>query len=219
VNILFTIEKVLALAQVLKEDVQRRILAAGLASFATRGFRATTMASVASAAAVATGNIYRYYENKDVLFAAAVPPGIARELSQLVRGRVRAMAGSREVARSTAWRLASERLIAFTLEHRLATVVLLTPGRADGTPLAGFSERMVAELVALAVEHASSIGAPFELDDARRFALDRIYRGLLATMASALLASTDEVVIRASIEAYSRYHLAGMKAFLEGDGS
>ena len=208
------------MAQVLKEEVQRRLLKAAAGVFAERGFQAATMAQIAALAGVATGNVYRYYENKDVLFEAVVPAGVVRELSSLVRGRVRALAGTddiRDATRSAAWRLASEQLIAFCIEHRLATVILLLPGRADGTPHAGFSERMVPELVSLAVEHAATIGIDFQLDAARRFALQRIYRGLLATMAAALLESEEEAEIRSRIEAYSSYHLAGMKAFLEGD--
>lgn len=207
------------MAQVLKEEVQRRLLKAAAEVFAERGFQPATMAQIAARAGVATGNVYRYYESKEVLFAAVVPAGVVRELSGLVRGRVRALAGARDVrdaTRSAAWRLASEQLIAFTIAHRLATVILLLPGRADGTPHAGFAERMVPELAGLAVEHAASVGIDFELDAARRFSLERIYRGLLGTMAAALLASDVEAEIRAMIEAFSSYHLAGMKAFLEG---
>ncbi len=208
------------MAQVLKEDVQRRMLKAAAQVFAERGFQSATVAQIAAAAGVATGNVYRYYESKEVLFEAVVPAGVVRELSALVRGRVRALAGTRDVrdaGRSAAWRLASEQLIAFTIENRLATVILLLPGRADGTPHAGFSDRMVADLIGLAVEHASTVGIDFELDTVRRFALRRIYRGLLGAMAAALLESDDGAVIRSMIDAFSSYHLAGMKAFLEGD--
>lgn len=208
------------MAQVLKEEVQRRLLKAAAEIFAERGFQAATMAQIAAAAGVATGNVYRYYESKDVLFEAVVPAGVVRELSALVRGRVRALSGTRDVrdrTRSAAWRLASQQLIDFTISHRLATAILLSPGRADGTPHAGFSERMVPELVSLAVEHAESVGIDFQLDSGRRFALQRIYRGLLSSMAAALLESDNEAGIRSRIDAYSSYHLAGMKAFLEGD--
>lgn len=204
----------------LKEEVQRRLLKAAAEVFAERGFQAATVAQIASVAGVATGNVYRYYESKEVLFEAVVPAGTVRELSLLVRGRVRALAGARDVhdaTRNAPFRLASEQLISFAIAHRLSTVILLLPGRADGTPHAGFSERMVIELIGLAVEHASSVGIDFALDAPRRFALQRIYRGLLAAMAAALLASEDEAAIRRMIEAFSSYHLAGMKAFLEGD--
>ena len=76
---------------------------------------------------------------------------------------------------------------------------------------------MVPELVSFAVEHAESVGIDFQLDSGRRFALQRIYRGLLSSMAAALLESDNEAEIRSRIDAYSSYHLAGMKAFLEGD--
>ncbi len=49
------------------DDKRRRVLDAALQTFAERGFHGTTVPDVASAAKVATGTLYHYFENKQEL--------------------------------------------------------------------------------------------------------------------------------------------------------
>ena len=51
----------------LVDDKRRRILDAGLRTFAERGFHGTSVPEVASAAGVGTGTLYRYFEHKEAL--------------------------------------------------------------------------------------------------------------------------------------------------------
>jgi AcrR family transcriptional regulator len=55
-----------------KEARPGELVEAGLAEFAVRGFAATRLDDVARRAGVAKGTIYRYFENKEALFIAAV---------------------------------------------------------------------------------------------------------------------------------------------------
>jgi AcrR family transcriptional regulator len=53
-----------------KEARPREILAAALATFVERGYKATTLADVARRAGVSKGTLYLYYKNKERLFRA-----------------------------------------------------------------------------------------------------------------------------------------------------
>jgi len=51
----------------LVDDKRRRILDAGLRTFAERGFHGTSVPEVANAAGVGTGTLYRYFQHKEAL--------------------------------------------------------------------------------------------------------------------------------------------------------
>jgi AcrR family transcriptional regulator len=208
--------------QFLKEDLRQQIVHAAARVFAAKGHGGATMAEVAAAAGVSTGNLYRYFEAKDVLFDEVVPPALARRLSSLIRQKVEALGGVEDVGTLGAgapWRVVSEELLAFAIVNRLPVVILLAKGKASGTAHEGFSERMVQELVKLALAYARTVRPAYRPTPAARFALERVYRGLVDTMTSILEAHEDERAIRAAAAEFSTYHLAGMKAFFERDSS
>ncbi|MDR0270394.1 TetR/AcrR family transcriptional regulator [Paenibacillus sp.] len=60
--------------QTLKEDVRQSILRAALNEFKTHDYMDASMRRISAAAGVTTGNIYRYYKNKEELFEALVRP-------------------------------------------------------------------------------------------------------------------------------------------------
>src|SRR6188768_3302355 len=85
------------MAQVLKDDVRSRLIDAALEVFADRGYAGATMGDIAAAASVSTGNVYRYFPGKRELFDAVVPPAFVRGFRTLLRRRVRALDGVRDV--------------------------------------------------------------------------------------------------------------------------
>jgi AcrR family transcriptional regulator len=204
------------MAQYLKEHVRERILSAALDVFAARGFRAATMAEIAREAGVATGNLYRYFPDKDTLFHAVVPRSFADALLGLLRRRVRALAGvadARGLPPASPFRVVSENLLAFCLANRQRVVALLA--RADGTRYQDFPERLVAEMGRLAVQHHRRLGLRFEVGPVLRFALRQIYRNWLRALVEILSDSPDERTARDRVEAFSAYHLAGLKGLFE----
>jgi AcrR family transcriptional regulator len=60
--------------QTLKEDVRQSILRAALREFKSHDYTDASMRRIASEAGITTGNIYRYYKNKEELFEALVKP-------------------------------------------------------------------------------------------------------------------------------------------------
>ena len=93
------------MAQYLKDDVREGIVAAAIRVFARRGYQDATMAEIAKGARVSTGNIYRYFENKDILFDAAVPQQFVDSFNRLLRRRVTSLRGTEDMARSHPRRL------------------------------------------------------------------------------------------------------------------
>lgn len=196
--------------QYLKDEVQQAIARAAAEVFAESGVRKATMAEIARRARVATGNLYRYYENKDALFDDVLPESLVREFRRLLRARVQG-ARNRGGKRDALWALASEELLTFCIAERERVVVLL--GRAEGTPLADFGERTARELAELALEHFRALDPALQLSRPQRSALELVYRNFVASMVEILAGFTDEKAIRAAVEGYARYHLAGLEAF------
>ena len=197
--------------QVKKPAIEERITEAARRVFATRGFAATTIAAVAAEAGVSTGNVYRYVDGKDALFALAVPDALARELRRLVRARVRALEGIADVGTLPAgapYHLLSAELLAFCVRHRLAVVIML--GRAAGTRFAGLADALVRELTRLALAYGRTLRPPRAADATTRFVLAQLYRGFVAAMVAILERWDDEAAIAAAVERYADYHLTGL---------
>lgn len=203
--------------QVLKESVRDRLLAAAAEVFAGRGYQEAGMGEIAAAAGVSTGNVYRYFPGKGELFDAVLPSALVRRFRELLRRRVRALDGVRDVgdlAHDAPYHLASEELLRFCIDHRLRVIVLLA--RSSGSRYARFAEHTVEDLVRLAVAHFQSVDTGLELDRSMRFGLTEIYRAFVQVLVAILVRFETEASIRQAVAAYTRYHLAGLKSFFEG---
>jgi AcrR family transcriptional regulator len=202
------------MAQYLKDDVQQSIVAAALQVFARKGYVKATMAEIARAARISTGNIYRYYENKDELFRAVVSDAFVRRFTRLLRRRMTSLLGVddiRTLKPTAVYYLASAEFLTFCIENRLRVVVLL--GRAHGSRYERFADGMLRDLIYLALAHFRSVRPHAKVTGAMRFNLDHIYRSLVASMVTILTTFEDEATIREAVGGYSKYHLAGLKAF------
>ena len=202
------------MAQYLKDDIQESIAAAALTIFAQKGYESATMAEIARAAGVSTGNVYRYFANKDALFYGVVDDGFARAFTLLLRRRVKALAGVEDVRTlppTDPYPMNSEEILRFCIANRLRVVILL--GRAGGSRYERFSEETVERLIELALEHFRALDPCLSVTEVMRFSLDQIYQGLVRTMVSTLARFEDEGAIREAVHGYSKYHLAGLRSF------
>jgi AcrR family transcriptional regulator len=206
--------------QVQKEEVRERIEAAALAVFAERGFAAATIALIAERAGTAASNLYRYHPNKEALLAAAVPARFPGELRALLVKRVEALARADldprrrpDATADEAFVAASERLLAFAIEHRLRVVIVL--GRAAGTPWEGLGDEVVSGLVKTALAQLKARHPGTHVGSSRRFALELVYRNLVQNIVDILVRFDDGARIREAVTALSAYHLAGLSALLD----
>ena len=196
------------MAQRPKEHVRAAILEAALREFAETGFARATLARIATRAGTSIGNLYKYFPNKDALFAATVPDELVAEMARLFRTRMRAFGAG------AAYREASETLLEFSLAHRDQLLFLLH--HAADTSHASFRTALEGELVTLAIAYAKKAHPSFEPTRSRRKTLARIYRAFVGSLAVILEDEPTEAGVREATGELTRYHLAGLKAFFGG---
>jgi AcrR family transcriptional regulator len=199
--------------QVLKEEIRQRILQAAAETFAAEGFEGATIAKVAARAGLGGATLYRYYEGKEQLFDAVVPPSLARAFSTLLEARVRTLGARFGLGEHGDAEAREEELLRFWIEHRLAVVILLD--RAQGTRYARFGARFVDTLVELTEAQLVAARPGLALDAPTRFVLRRIFENTRGMLASILEQHARERDVRVAIEAFWSYQLAGLRGFTE----
>ncbi len=208
------------MAQKPKEHVRQAILDAAAEELARVGYAGATLGRIAAQAGTSIGNLYKYFPSKEELFEAAIPPQLVREFTALLRQRVKALGSKRRIEGLDPvhpYRLASEELLGFALEHRNALVFLLR--RAEGTVYASFSEGLVRTLTKLAIEYTHRAYPKTQFTPTARRALRRIYRGLVGSLASTLSEESSARALHSASDLFGIYHLTGLKAFFESVSS
>ena len=199
------------MAQQLKAEVRARLLAAAAGVFARDGYAGARLADIAAEAGVSTGNIYRYFADKDTLFGEVVPRATVARLVRLLRTRVR------DLRTRSDWRTATaggspeaDALLEFWIAHRLAVVIAL--GHAEGSPLGHVRPLVEGELTRLATHHARSLGRP--LPAAELLVLRRIFTSTVDMIVHILETHSEPAAIRRAFAAFWRFQLAGLAALL-----
>lgn len=203
------------MAQYLKAEVRERILAAGQREFAARGFDDATMADIARAAGVSTGNLYRYFDGKAELLQAVVPASWVARFRALLRRRVESTADMVDVPEAGAahpYAQAAAELLSFAIEHRLRVLILLKS--TEASPLGNERERLTRELMKAALHHFG-LKDPDARGPTFAFGLEEIYRNYVASLIRILARFENPDQIRSAIGTYERYHLVGLEAFFE----
>ena len=199
-----------------KEDVRARLLAAAREVFAEVGFDAATIAAVAVRAGVSTGNVYRYFDGKQALLDAALPPALAHEFRALVRKRVDALASARDIAllpSDSEYYTAADRLFEFCIEQRHAVVFLLSGAR--GTRFESFAETLARDLERWALGYARRAYPELQPSPALRSTLSEVYRSYVDSLARALATHQRRAALEDVVAHLSAYHLGGMKQLFE----
>lgn len=201
------------MAQRLKENVRTSILAAASDAFSRDGYRGARLQDVAAAAGVSTGNLYRYYPDKDALFDAIVPRSLAARLLKLLRARVRELGTVQDWRTMTAARSeTAHALLAFFIEHRVASLILMSGG-AQGSSLGHVRPAVVHELTRLARAYVRRHHAqPDQV--APEAVLVQIFVNTADMIAAILRSYQSAVEIGEAFAAFWRYQLAGLQALL-----
>ena len=205
--------------QVLKLEVREQIVAAATSLFAAQGFGATSIAQVAAGAGVSTGNVYRYFASKDAVFAASVPEEFVSDVRRRTRAQIEALAAFQDaeldaIRPDSRYVVLSEELVELTIAHRERVVILLA--RGEGTPVASFERDFRRDLVEWAFAYVRKTWPEIRVDAGLRFAVDRIYRAFLASLAAAFVEHDDPAKIRAVVGYLGAHHRGGLKALFRG---
>jgi AcrR family transcriptional regulator len=196
-----------------KPEVREAILQAAGEVFAEVGFQRAALADIVARAGTSIGNLYKYFANKDELFAAFMPRGFSTELTTRVRAQVEALRSETSVfglVDDHPYRRASEELLSFTIAHRDRVIFLLL--RAQGTTYERFVSDAVRLLVELATDYTRASYSSFAVTSASKRALTRIYRAFVATLGAILVEERAEHALREALALHATYHLSGLKA-------
>ena len=93
-------------------NLREQILSAAASCFRERGIKATTMQEIAKRAGISVGNFYNYFDGKDAIideFAQREVARLAREIDEIVNGRVSLEEQRRQFCESLRKQLAVQR--------------------------------------------------------------------------------------------------------------
>ena len=200
------------MAQIQKEEVRERLLAGAEETFAREGYASATMAQIARAAGVSTGNIYRYFGGKEELFRTVFSDAFAATHLRLVRRRVAALVWDGDaIAVDPLARKEAGELLAFWIDHRLKVITILD--RAEGSRFEGYGDVFVAELVRLTTTWLRAQNPELRLTRIARFTLLGIFQNSRRAIVSILETYDGVDEIRTAFEAFWSYQLAGLAGF------
>ncbi len=200
------------MAQILKQDQYDRLLAAAESVFAKSGYDDATIASIARRADMSTGNVYRYFVNKEALFAAVIPEEFRKAFFRLLKRRVGSLLVSQSLTSldAGAEQSASD-LLAFWIQNRLKVVILLD--RSKGSRYAAVGTDFVDELVSATARKLCASTGRRSLLATDQVVLHNIFQNTRRTLVSILERFSSASEIRAAMEAFWSYQLAGLAGF------
>lgn len=142
--------------QTLKEDVRQSILRAALNEFKSHDYADASMRRIAAAAGVTTGNIYRYFKNKEELFEALVGPiyeKIIHYILDLKKELDRCYTGQDNGLKYL--KMVEETIVGLFLEYSAELTILMN--RSSGSKYGQVKEQMVSLIVTI-LEDAFTAG-------------------------------------------------------------
>lgn len=203
--------------QVLKEDVREKILQAAIRVFRDAGYLQATISQIAGEAGVSTGNVYRYFPNKEALFDSVLPLEFARSvksrLEEVLSSATRLPDLFAPRLETQHYRKSAQQLLWSTAIERDRLVILLE--QSQGTRFEDQREEILRLLEIHAIRYAESVKKDFKLSALRKSILRLIYSSFLDNVCKILRESKTEADVFSQLEAYRLYHLTGLKHFLE----
>jgi AcrR family transcriptional regulator len=198
--------------QVLKPELRVRALEAAEAEFAEAGYRGATMANIAARAGMSTGNLYRYFRNKDALFETLFPASFANELLRLLRKRVGSLVDAEDLTDLGA--PAQEdagALLDFWIANRLKVIVLLD--RAEGSVHEDFRRRFVDALIQPSLKKLRAEAGGRRVGGPARLVIETLFDNTVRMVVAILESDDDPEAIAAAFAGFWSYQLAGLAGF------
>ncbi|MCI9044769.1 MAG: TetR/AcrR family transcriptional regulator [Peptococcaceae bacterium] len=139
------------MAQILKDEIRERILAAALDEFYERGYKLAAMRSIAAKAKISASLTYSYYKNKAELFDVVIRP-VLYDWGQVLS------ASSDEEAKSFTGEVyglskAEMDCLLNLFEHRKEFIILIN--KSGGTKYEFEKERFIKEIEAHLLKHCA----------------------------------------------------------------
>jgi AcrR family transcriptional regulator len=188
--------------QVLKPEIQERILAVAERLFYERGFANTSMRNIANEVGISVSNLYKYFRNKDALFHAIVDPFYHRLKAQMVRVFQEHHHGMAQGVLA----LVTTQLTQLIKEDCHRFVIIM--GRSTGTKYAHVKE----EIVTMLTEHLYDSVDKHAIKE--RFILRVLAKHFFAgVLEIAEHYQGDDTFLTDNVSVLVAYHLAGIDQF------
>ncbi len=202
------------MAQKLKEKTRSAIIDAALEVFAKKGFRDASMSDVAGIADVSTGNIYRYFIDKQALYDAAVPAETLDMMLGALDRKIEAFHGQPILSLSETQKRFRDELISILAANPLYWVIVLRQSGGD---------MLVERLVKLFTGWLRSLPLPAAVAEKilseDRLALIRLYyKNIVRLMSDHVLDFAKREDLASLLGDVLDYHLAGLDALLRSWG-
>lgn len=199
------------MAQVLKENIRRKIAAAAESRFAEHGFESATIEAIARDAGVAAGTVYKYFPNKQALFRSIVTDEFVAELSRLTRERIAEFAQPSGLEPGgDAMVGPSGDLLGFLARNRLKAVILM--GWGQGTKYADFVPAYLRDMEVQTLSQATEQFPQLEQNRTFRFMVRRILEESIRGTVAILSEFADEADIRRAFALAMRCRIASINA-------
>lgn len=193
--------------QTLKPEIRRNILAAAVMVFSEKGCKGSSMAEIAKRAGISTGNIYRYFPDKDALYDAALPKKLSEWLKESIRNKMELSVADWE---SSQFRLRQQELLQLLLDYRREWCILFR--NAQGTAYENLNEEMTEYLLDLFTQYLASNGLEERLNHPGfKSTLREIYRNVIIGLSNLLASESDQATLSNASSILFQYHLAGIR--------
>jgi AcrR family transcriptional regulator len=199
----------MAMAQTLKQEIVENILQTAMRLFAVKGVRVTSMADLAKEVGISTGNVYRYFPDKEALFYAVIPSEFVHKTEALLKRKMLA-AGTTD--HDQTHQMVSAKFLEYCIANRERIVILLS--QAEGTKYSSIRRNFLNRLLDFVEEYCRQALPGRVLTQNETLCLRRVYEACMDHFLAILRENVDPTVIHEQFSAYSCYHLAGMKAIL-----
>lgn len=195
------------MSQVLKESVRNKIMDAAEKKFSQIGYQKTTMEKIANEAGVATGNIYKYFANKDDLFTNVITEDFKMNLQTITHRRVKELINNEtEVKLESMEEGEAGLLLDYWIKNRVKTIIILD--KADGSRYESFYKDYIGMITDLSIADNHALRIDNTLLFIFKNKLDDTIRGVV----NILKQYEDENEIKKAFEISWTYHYAGIKA-------
>lgn len=202
------------MVQVLKESIRNQIAEAAEHQFAKVGFTNATIGTIAKEAGVATGTVYKYYQDKTALFQAILPEKFVSDFSELTLKRVAAFARPEGLKNNQdLMKDESGELIRFFANNRLKVIILL--GWGEDTPYGNFAQKYINEMEKQTMKQVQEQFPQIAVTQTFRFMVNKMLTDSVRGIISILSSFEDEAAIKNVFMVTTKCQIAAINRLIQ----
>lgn len=201
--------------QILKNNIRLQIEQAASMLFSSVGYEKSGIAEIAKQAGISTGNVYRYFGNKQKLLYSIVSDDFVNSCFKILLEKIENVKSlsSDQIAASQEFAKGNLYLLDFLICNRLKLVILMKG--CPGTRFEDFNSRIRSAVIKAVSEYFSSVTGKRKkkVVFSKNLLLETLYENLINATLVILASKTSDVECRQTLQMLIEYHLKGMSTF------